>query len=66
MLLKQNSLSENVHCFLIKQFIRDCPLFFNKTGYWRLSSAFETKQFIGDCPLFLNKTVYRRLSTVFY
>ena len=36
----------------IKQFIGDCPMFFNKT-------------FIGDCPMFLNKTVYRRLSNVF-
>ena len=42
--------------FLNKTFIGDCPLFFNKTVYRRLSNAFEIKRVIGDCPLFLNKT----------
>ena len=50
---------------LNKMFIRDCPLFLNKTVYRRLSNAFEIKRVIGDCPLFLNKMVYRRLSNVF-
>ena len=51
--------------FLNKTFIRDCPLFLNKTVYRRLSNDFELKRVIGDYPLFLNKTVYRRLSNVF-
>ena len=45
--------------FLNKTFIKDCPLFLNKTVYRRLSNAFKIKQVIKDCPLFLNKTVYR-------
>ena len=44
--------------FLNKMFIRDCPLFMNKTVYRRLSIAFEIKQVIKDCQLFLNKTKY--------
>ena len=42
--------------FLNKTFIEDCPLFLNKTVYWRLFNAFEIKQIIGAYPLFLNKT----------
>ena len=41
--------------FLNKTFIRDCPLFLNKTVYQRLSNAFEIMRVIRDCPLFLNK-----------
>ena len=51
--------------FLNKTFIGDCPLFFNKTVYRRLSNSFEIKWVIGDFPLFLNKTVYQRSSNVF-
>ena len=51
--------------FLNKTFIEDCPPFFNKTVYWRLSNAFEITRVIGDYPLFLNKKIYRRLSNVF-
>ena len=51
--------------FFNKTFIGDCPLFFNKTIYWRLSDAFEIKRVIEDYPMFFNKTVYRRLSYVF-
>ena len=51
--------------FLNKTFIGDCPLFFNKTIYWRFSNAFEINRVIGDCPLSFNKTVYQRLSNVF-
>ena len=51
--------------FFNKAFIGDCPLFFNKIVYRRLSDAFEITQVIGDCPLFFNKTIYRRLSNVF-
>ena len=42
--------------FLNKMFIGDCPLFFNKTVYRRLSNAFEIKRVIEDYPLFLNET----------
>ena len=41
--------------FLNKMFIKDYPLFLNKTVYQRLSNAFEIKRVIRDCPLFLNK-----------
>ena len=51
--------------FLNKTFIEDCPIFFNKIVYRRLSNAFEIKRIIGDCQLFFNKTIYRRLSNVF-
>ena len=51
--------------FLNKTFIRDCPLFLNKTIYRRLSNDFEIKRVIGDYPLFFNEIVYRRLSNIF-
>ena len=51
--------------FLNKTFIKDCPMFLNKTVYRILSNAFEIKRVIGDYPMFLNKTVYWRLSNVF-
>ena len=50
---------------LNKMFIGECPLFWNKTVYRRLSNAFEIKRVIEDYPLFLNKTVYLRWSNVF-
>ena len=53
--------------FLNKTFIGDCPLFLNKTVYWRLSIAFKIKQVIGDCLLFFNKTKmsYRRAASCY-
>ena len=51
--------------FFNKMFIGDCPLFLNKTVYWRLSNAIEINRVIGNCPLYFNKTFYRRLSNVF-
>ena len=61
----QWSLTGAFPMFLNKTLIEDCPLFFNKTVYRRLSNAFEIKGVIGDFPLFFNKTVYRRLSNFF-
>ena len=61
----QWSLTGAFPMFLNKMFIEDCPLFFIKTIYRRLSNAFEIKGVIGECPLFFKKTVYRRLSNVF-
>ena len=51
--------------FLNKTFTGDCPFFFNKIVYWRLSNAFAIKRVIGYCPLFFNKTIYQTLSNVF-
>ena len=42
--------------FVNKTFIKDCPLFFNKIVYRRLSNSVEIKRVIRDYPLFLNKT----------
>ena len=47
----QWSLTGAYQMFFNKTFIGYCPLFFNKTIYWRLSNVFN-KTFMGDYPFF--------------